>query len=123
MPLGNVFEIWDEQLSFKMYTGTNPEGMLLDESRDKICFPDSLKVYYTRDGIGGSERILIDDWALMELNVPPYVNQRSLKHIAREWCSCLEKPEYGALEVLRVWRWSEEERENLHFGCQGLLEK
>ncbi|MFT4663658.1 MAG: hypothetical protein ACI9XB_000598 [Gammaproteobacteria bacterium] len=121
MPLGNVFNIWDEQLSFKMYSGTNPEGMLIDRSISKDCFPDSLKVYYTRNGFEEAELILIDDWALKELKAPPYVSERTLKQIAKKWCSCLAEPEKGTLEIMRVWRWSGKERENLRVDCVDLL--
>jgi len=120
MPLGNVFNMWDEQLSFKMYSGSNPEGMLIDHSIPKDCFPDSLKVYYTRSGFEEGELIMIDDWAFRELKVPPSVSERTLKHIAREWCSCLKSPEKGSLEIMYVWRWSRAERERFRMNCVDL---
>lgn len=127
MPLGNVFEIWDEQLSFKMYSGTNPEGILIDSSIEPNCFPDSAKVYYTRstkevENRTQEEQILIDEWALNEMKVPPYASQRTFKEIGRQWCACLETPKNGRLEVLRVNRWNRKERPNLSYNCEELLD-
>jgi hypothetical protein len=121
-PLANVFGYWDEQLSFKMYSGSNPEGMLLMKTLDEDCFPKALKVYYTRDPNGDQNAVvLIDDWALLEMNTPFYISERTLKQLGRQWCSCLERPEEGAVEMLRVRKWSRRDLENWSIGCTELM--
>lgn len=122
MPLLNTVDLWDEALSFKMYSGTNPEGILFSEAIDSDCLPQSIKVYYTRSGNQvEEERIMIDDWALMEMKTPPYVSERTLKQIGRKWCSCLENRNGSGLEILRVKRWSREELPFLRFTCAELM--
>jgi hypothetical protein len=123
-PLANLFGYWDEQLSFKMYSGSNPEGMLLMKTVDKNCFPEALKVYYTRSPNGDETAVvLIDDWALLDMNVPFYISERTLKQLGRQWCSCLDRPEEGALELLRVRKWSRLALNNWRVECMELMKE
>jgi len=118
MPFFNIFKKWDDQLSFKMYSGTNPEGTLYFSIKDDVCFDPSIQSiilgYQTR-------RVVIDDWALHEMKVAPYTNSRTVKHVAKKLCECFENTEIGGLEYLEVYRWSKAKEQTVQIPCKDLL--
>ncbi len=119
LPALNIFNQWDEQLSFKMYAGTNMEGVFYFEEVDKNCFPEVKTSYRSLPPMNVPlHRIILDDWAFEELNVPPYTSQKSLKRLAKELCKCLKNPELGGIEILTVhpWKRDSEQFENIPCG-------
>ena len=119
-PMLNSFGNWDEQLSFKMYSGINPEGVFYFYNSDMLCFPPEIQVLLVGEK---TKNIVLDEWSFKELKVAPYISQRTFLQMGKKLCECLEDPELGGLKILRVERWSTKEDYWEEYKCKELLEK
>jgi len=106
LPFLNYLQKWDENLSFKMYSGTHPEAVFYFDESDHLCFPPEMASYFI--GKNQDKKLIIDDWTLSELKVSPYLNQNTINQLQAQLCQCLEQPEHGGLKVLRVDYWDKE---------------
>ena len=124
MPLGNIFHMWDEQLSFKMYSGAYSEGVLYGPSSQNDCLPEGVQLYFQlNEHKEREQRFILDDWSMLEMNTPPYVSDRTMKRIAKNWCNCQQDQEKSGLEILYVKRWERmAEKPFIRYSCRELLE-
>lgn len=120
-PSLNAFGYYDEQLSFKMYSGTNPEAIFYIDERDDTCFPKAEFI------IGGFDeqttattRFLLDELAFAQLKTAPYASERTFKSMAKKYCTCLQYPQSGGLEILMVNPWRKDEEVIKRFSCDEL---
>ncbi len=121
LPVLNIVHCWDEQLSFKMYSGAYTEGILYSPASARDCFPNGANIYYDLSVEHGREkRLILDEWSMMEMGVPPYVSERTMRSIARQWCRCVDQPKSSGLEILRVNRWSRQEKPLIRLSCEQL---
>ncbi|MEM9821957.1 MAG: MauE/DoxX family redox-associated membrane protein [Bacteroidota bacterium] len=122
LPGLNAFRLWDEQLSFKMYAGTNPEGVFYFDERDQSCF-EAAPIAHRSPSLSGPImlRFIFDDFAFQELKVPPYASERSLKQIAQYFCQCLQYPQHGGVEILWVDPWNKDQTEFKDYPCSLLM--
>lgn len=121
MPLFNFWHLWDEQLSFKMYSGSNPEGIFYYEPESLKCLPEQIKVLHERPTSSQSKRrIILDEWIFEELRVAPYVSVKRLRQMGRKLCDCVENPANSGLEILITDRWNEKEDIFLSLSCEAL---
>ncbi len=120
MPFFNSFGLWGEQLSMKMYAGTNPEGVLYVDYKQRGCFPKAAqKLVY---GVN-TQRLVIDDWSFSDLKVAPFSADSRLKQIAFPFCTCLKNPKNGGLEILKVSRFSKTNDTVVKISCDQLLKE
>lgn len=121
LPGLNVFQQWDEQLSFKMYAGTNMEGVFYFSEEDTSCFPNVETSYATLPPkYVPLHRIILDDWAFEDLRVPPYTSQKILKRLGKELCKCLKNPDLGGIEILTVNPWQRDSEKFTNIPCSKL---
>ncbi len=124
MPLFNFFGAWDEQLSFKMYSGVSPEGIFYYQEKQTDCVPTSVKEKFVHVTPSTKmQRIILDNWVFFELKVAAYKSRKRLLQVGKELCLCIEKPELAGLELLEVDRWNKEKDTITSFPCPKLLGK
>ena len=122
MPLLNFYGAWDEQLSFKMYSGISPEGVFYYQYQEVVCIPEKMKEKFEHvTPISKKHRIILDDWVFYELKVAPYKSKKRLLQVGKKLCDCIEKPELAGLELLEVERWDKENDKFIQFTCNDLL--
>ena len=120
-PILQYFQLFDEQLSFKMYSGDGIEATLCLEPRDAQLLPEFIRseVYVPeQDSLSENIRVVLDDWAFAELKVPPYYNDFSIKKIVAFYCRRAEYKEQCKMEVLRYKSFEGFKEENLVFRCE-----
>lgn len=87
LPVLNPIGLWDNYLSFKLYSGNNGYycvGLDMDQYQ-KV--DSELHQYFWRvEEPNGKYWILLNKWAFDELNVPFYPEIRTLKKVAKTFC-------------------------------------
>jgi hypothetical protein len=90
-------------LSWCMYTNTQPEVSLFVED-SMIC--NNLKPIWDKFSYDHNRKMLIDDWALYELNVPSW-NGANCWYTAQRFISkCSENPEKTGVIIVKVDRFN-----------------
>ncbi len=86
LPALNFIGLWDNYLSWNLYSSTLPSL--------SICIKDTtatplLKTYFIKNHgnrrCNGAALLNLQRWAMMEMNVPPYPEERVYKKIASQW--------------------------------------
>lgn len=90
-PLLNLFNLWDNYLSWALYAGNKNEGILYISDAVKQRLPEDIDRYVEEDSKLGTT-IDISDWSYGELNVPPYPEVRIYKNVARTICQYSNNP-------------------------------
>ena len=117
-PILNFWQLWPEQLSFKMYAGTNPEGIFYYYEQDFPNLPPKVASQHLRLTENDRRRnLILDEWIFTELRVGPFASPRRLKQAGKALCQCLEKPEKGGFEILYVSPWNREKDLLISFSC------
>ncbi|TNE60778.1 MAG: hypothetical protein EP344_06800 [Bacteroidetes bacterium] len=119
MPLFNVFHIWDEALSWKMYSNTQAEASYF--SLEVPCA--RMDRVWNKYAYDDKHKLLLSDWTMEELNVPVYDSKRTHQQIARYLCKCRDFPGSGGLLRLQVERWNRNAESWEEIPCTILLEK
>jgi hypothetical protein len=100
LPLFAVFGWWDSYLSFALYTANVDQSSLIIPADSLAAFP--------RSAVGAAlpvlEGMAIDlmPWAMHDLNVPPYPEERAYKGVLRYACDTLGVSD-ARLVVQRGW--------------------
>ena len=97
LPVLSFMGCWDMYLSGALYSGNTPVAVVRVDERvyKKLPGVAQRQVFTTK----GGERVLpLFEWAMAELNVPPYPEPRVYRHVAREVCR-LEDGE-GSMELI-----------------------
>lgn len=97
LPVLSFFGLWDMYLSGALYSGNTPVGVVRVDERvyERLSGVAKRQVFTTK---GGEQVLPLFEWAMAELNVPPYPETRVYKEVAREVCK-LEDGE-GRLELI-----------------------
>ncbi len=86
MPLFSFFGWWDDYLSAALYSGNTMEAQLYVDAPARKALPSTVRERHTY--VNDQEPSLpaytvdISNWAIEELNVPPYPARRVYRHIA-----------------------------------------
>ncbi len=87
MPALNPLGLWDNYLSFHLYSGTNGAFFVgLDQDQYKKVDPSLYDYFWTVDEPNGKYWIYVNLWAMKELNVAFYPEERSFKKLAKSFC-------------------------------------
>lgn len=122
LPAFNSFGYWDEQLSFKMYSGTQSEGIFYLAEEDRHCIPENaqqhLVVLKKQNRLG----LIIDQWAFQDLKTPMYQSERTIKKLGEKLCSCVSNQNIAELEIIIAGRWSKADERSIYMKCNQLLQ-
>jgi len=85
LPFLSFFGLWDSYLSASLYSANLDQANILFRGRVREQLPPPVAKYVVRLP-AATDRIIIRDWALGELNVPPYPAMRALRTVAAQIC-------------------------------------
>ncbi|HEX8268486.1 MAG TPA: hypothetical protein VF581_01225 [Flavobacterium sp.] len=86
LPLLNFIGKWDNYLSFNLYSADIQRLMIC--LPENVVHPDSQRYFSNKKAseyCGGSHAINVDKWALDELNVPVFPEQRAFVRFKEQW--------------------------------------
>lgn len=87
LPALNPLGLWDNYLSFKLYSGTNGSYCIgLDQEQYKKVDPAFYKYFWAVEEPNGKFWIYCNLWTLDELNVAFYPEERTFKKLAKSFC-------------------------------------
>ena len=99
MPAFNFVGCWDYDLSGSLYSGNNPQAIFYYAKTDRNNMPVSARnaqFYYP--GSDG-EFLMMDQWAMDDMNAPLYPQERYFKRIAAGLCSKVTQPSSAGLLI------------------------
>jgi hypothetical protein len=99
LPILNYFRLWDSHLSGSLYSGNNSEAIFFYDAGDSSHLPQGgrqFTYYYpgTRE-----EFILIDNWAIGELEAPFYPEERYFRRVGAWMCGHLADTSKGGIRI------------------------
>lgn len=87
LPALNPLGMWDNYLSFHLYSGTNGTFCVgLDQDQYKKVDPELYQYFWKVDEPNGKFWIYVNYWALDELNVAFYPEERTFKKLEKSFC-------------------------------------
>lgn len=92
MPLFSFFGLWDAYLSASLYSYNTKSAMINVNEPVKNRLPETVRDSALKSGTDGPNILSIIDWSMQELNVPPYLESRVFKNVARHVCTYAERP-------------------------------
>ena len=85
LPLLSFFGWWDSYLSASLYSANIPMAYIWMSPTVKRQLPLQIQRYVKKQP-GGNDLLKVQDWALTELNVPPYPAVRAYRTIGAALC-------------------------------------
>lgn len=87
LPALNPLGLWDNYLSFKLYSGTNGAFCVgLDQDQYKKVDPALYDYFWKVEPSNGKYWVYVNLWAMDELNVAFYPEERVFKKLAKHFC-------------------------------------
>ena len=87
MPVLNPLGLWDNYLSFKLYSGNNGTYCIgLEQDQHKKIDPSLYDYFWKVEEPNGKFWIYVNYWAMDELNVAFYPEERTFKKLAKSFC-------------------------------------
>lgn len=103
LPLFNIFHLWPEPLSWKMYSNTQTEATYFQPTASGS--EGTLQRVWAEHAYDNGRKLLLDDWAFDELRVPVFNSRQTFIQLARYLCVQNEQPDNSGLLLLSVDRW------------------
>ncbi len=101
LPAFNYTGFTPEQLSFKMYAGSQPEMVLYYGASDRHLFDPHPAKYGNLPLVRTPRyRIVLDDVAAAEWGTPFFTTSATARRIARQFCQKMERPGEGGMLYL-----------------------
>lgn len=119
-PALNFAHLWPENLSWKMYSNTQPEVTFFS-SRGWNCTPARLYAW-NEYAFDNGTKLLLDDWALSANHTPLFAGRRTFRQLGRRLCAC-DSADSAGLYLLEVARWNKEQVRVDTLFCRDLLKK
>jgi hypothetical protein len=103
LPVLNIVGYWPHNLSWQLYSNTQPEGTFLGRG----VTDDSHALYpaFRSDASGDDQKLFFDEWAMTDLGVPPYAGSRAFRRLGRHLCRVTSPSDSSGLYLLTVDRW------------------
>jgi hypothetical protein len=108
LPVLNFFGRWDHFLSGGFYSAMADEAVFYYSAVDKNMLPGSSGMFQYRSENKNEEFLMLDHWALNELNVPLYPERRTHEAIARKICEKINHPDKAGLTIVLKKRFDRE---------------
>ena len=99
MPLLSFFDRWDSYLSSSLYSGNIRTAAIFVDESVGARLPAAVQEN-ARPQSDGRFLITVSDWALNELNVTPYPENRAFRAVAEHLCTYADDPSDVELIVL-----------------------
>ena len=103
LPALNMFGLYPASLSWEMYTNTQDEITLYNEN-PMPPYP-ALEQVWQKHAFDAGSKLLLDDWAMDEMQVPPVKFQFLYPVLKNKLCRSTVHPSQTGLWLLQVKRW------------------
>ncbi|MCA0236138.1 MAG: hypothetical protein LCH81_07125 [Bacteroidetes bacterium] len=113
MPLAYYFNAWPYQLSWQLYTNTQPEAVFFSE---KPC--EKTGEVWQKKSFDEGRRLLVDDWSIQELGVPMFYSDHTFRQIGRYLCTCSPDFLQTRLIILYVDPWNKNAEQTTIYSCE-----
>ena len=120
MPLFGLFGLWDFYLSASLYSGNNERGALFVSGTVKDRLPAEIREHVADVPAGEKYALNLYRWSYEELNVPPYLEARVFRNVARHVCSYAGEPSGVRLEIQGRSVFSSGGRKVWIYDCSGV---
>ena len=120
-PVLHCFGAWPEAWSWKLYSNTQPEATFYAPagSFNNTIMQD----IWAKNAFDHGQKLLLDDWANAELQVPMFSATRTFRQTASYLCGCAAQPDSAGLYILTVQPWNRSGEKWQKIPCQNLLNK
>lgn len=112
MPLANLFHSWPHQLSWQLYSNTQPEAVFYSPAP---C--EKAGDLWREKSFDEGRRLLLDDWSGASLGVPMFYSDHTFGQMARYLCDCIPEPDSGRLMILYVNPWDKNAERTTVISC------
>lgn len=113
MPLACYFNAWPYQLSWQLYTNTQPEAVFFSE---KPC--EKTGEVWQKKSFDEGRRLLVDDWSIEEMGVPMFYSDHTFRQIGRYLCACSPDFLQTRLIILYVDPWDKNAEHTTIYSCE-----
>lgn len=99
LPALNFAGLWDSRLSGSLYSGNTLEAIFYHHEEDAarlLASQPEISYFYPTNG---EEFIMLDYWALEELEAPFYPERRYFKALGRKLCDCVADKEHAGIKI------------------------
>lgn len=103
-PLFYHVQCWPQALSWQLYSNTQPETTFFSKTRVTYSSIPAEIVWETY-AFDNRSKMLLDDWANGELEVPMFASGRTNRQLGRYLCDCLNSDSAGVI-ILTVNPWN-----------------
>jgi uncharacterized membrane protein YphA (DoxX/SURF4 family) len=113
MPVANLFHYWPHQLSWQLYSNTQPEAVFYSTAP---C--EKAGDIWREKSFDEGRRFLLDDWSGASLGVPMFYSDHTFGQMARYLCNCIPERDSGRLMILYVNPWDKSAERTTVISCQ-----
>jgi len=111
-PLAGLFQYWPYQLSWQLYSNTQPEAVFYSPVP---C--SKVGDIWAEKSFDEGRRLLLDDWSLASIGVPMFYSEHTFRQMGRYLCGCTSEPDSSRLERLRVKPWDKDAEQTIIISC------
>ena len=115
MPVANLFHSWPHQLSWQLYSNTQPEAVFYSPAP---C--EKAGDIWREKSFDEGRRFLLDDWSGASLGVPMFYSDHTFGQMARYLCNCIPERDSGQLMILYVHPWNKNAERTTVISCRDL---
>ncbi len=121
-PLFHFAGGWPDALSWKLYSNTQPEATFYAPAHS---FTRSIQAeaMWESNAFDQDSKLLLDDWANAEMQVPMFAADRTFRQAALYLCRCTTQPDSAGLHILTVRPWNRQGEQWQSIPCRVLLGK
>ncbi|MEO6040124.1 MAG: hypothetical protein ABIQ93_17050 [Saprospiraceae bacterium] len=118
-PLFNFLGSWPDPLSWKLYSNTQAEATFYAPA--KSFDGQAEAVVWGKNAFDQHTKLLLDDWAMNDLQTPMFATGRTFRQTARYLCGCNRQPDSAGLYILTVHPWNRRNEQWQKIPCRDLL--
>ena len=100
MPSLSFFDKWDSYLSSSLYCGNSDNAYLYLKEEQKKSLPDELQKMCQFDSTNQTDYLYINNWSMLEMNVPAYPEKRIFTNAKKKIDSYLKASEQNSLMLI-----------------------
>jgi len=111
-PLAGLFQYWPYQLSWQLYSNTQPEAVFYSPVP---CA--QVGDVWAEKSFDEGRRLLLDDWSYASIGVPMFYSEHTFRQMGRYLCRCTSEPDSSRLEILLVKPWDKDGERTIVISC------
>jgi hypothetical protein len=111
-PIAGLFQHWPFQLSWQLYTNTQPEAVFYSPTP---CA--KVGAVWNAKSFDHGRRLLLDDWSIASMGVPMFYSEHTFRQMGRYLCDCTTEPDSSRLLIMYVVPWNKDAEQTVVISC------